>query len=284
MKAYKVFNPDWTCKGFKYKVGKTYTHKGGIKLCVSGFHACQKIADCFNYYVFNPENKVAEVELVGKVLGEDQDKQVTDKIKIIKELSWNEVLDLVNTGKGNSGYSNSGDRNSGYRNSGDRNSGYRNSGDRNSGYRNSGYSNSGDSNSGDSNSGNRNSGYSNSGDRNSGYRNSGNYNTGHFNTTTPEKISVFNKPCLRSKWDSAKKPNFIYFNLTEWVWWSDMSEEEKKNNKDAFVTDGYLKTYDYKEAWRRSYEKATDDDIRLLKALPNFNKKVFEEITGIKIK
>lgn len=24
MKGYKVFNKDWTCRGFQYEVGKTY--------------------------------------------------------------------------------------------------------------------------------------------------------------------------------------------------------------------------------------------------------------------
>lgn len=24
MKGYKVFEPDWTCKGFQYEVGKTF--------------------------------------------------------------------------------------------------------------------------------------------------------------------------------------------------------------------------------------------------------------------
>ena len=24
VKGFKVFNPDWTCRGFQYEVGKTY--------------------------------------------------------------------------------------------------------------------------------------------------------------------------------------------------------------------------------------------------------------------
>ena len=63
-----------------------------------------------------------------------------------------------------------------------------------------------------------------------------------------------------------------------------MTNEEKKQNKDAFVTDGYLKTISYKKAWEIAYNNALKEDIGLLKALPNFSSEVFEEITGINIK
>lgn len=33
IKGYKVFNPDWTCRGFQYEVGKTFKHDGNIKMC-----------------------------------------------------------------------------------------------------------------------------------------------------------------------------------------------------------------------------------------------------------
>ena len=133
MKAFKVFNEDWTCKDFQYKVGKTYEFKNKIELCSSGFHACLKLIDCFSYYNFDRKNKVAEVEILGEHLTHDDDsKVVTNKIKIVKELTWIEVLDLVNTGKNNTG-----NRNSGYCNSGDRNSGDWNSCDFETGYFNS---------------------------------------------------------------------------------------------------------------------------------------------------
>ena len=38
--AYKGFAEDWTCQGFQYEIGKTYTHKGDVVRCSSGFHAC----------------------------------------------------------------------------------------------------------------------------------------------------------------------------------------------------------------------------------------------------
>ena len=106
-KAYKVFESDWTCRGFQYEIGKTYKHEGKIGLCNAGFHACLKPVDCFNYYGFNNENKVAEVELLGEVINGD-DKSVCSEIKIVREIKWQEVLKLVNTGKNNTGRRNSG--------------------------------------------------------------------------------------------------------------------------------------------------------------------------------
>lgn len=133
MKGYKVFNSDWTCRGFQYKVGKTYKIKDKPVCCSKGFHYCKDLKDCFSYYDFDPNNKVAIVEAFGDIDSENNSKYCTNKIKIIEELSWEEVLRLVNTGKANSGCCNSGDYNSGNRNSGDYNSGNWNSGNYNSG-------------------------------------------------------------------------------------------------------------------------------------------------------
>jgi hypothetical protein len=168
--------------------------------------------------------------------------------------------------------------NSGYRNSGDCNSGDCNSGDCNSGDWNSG-----DRNSGDWNLGDRNSGTWNSGDRNSGSWNSCDKETGYFNSIQSDTIRIFNKPCKIEDWENAETPNFIYFNLTEWINECDMTDEEKENNPSYTTKQGYLKAYTYKEAWASAWEKATKEDKQLLYDLPNFNSEVFKEITGIDV-
>ena len=136
VKGYKVFNPDWTCRGKQYSCPGNFEEDVTLSVCNSGMHFCKKASDCFNYYQFDPNNHVAEVVARGNVV-EDGDKCATDKLEIIREIPWAELLEIVNTGKWCTGYGNSGNRNSGDCNSGYWNSGDYNSGDHNSGNRNS---------------------------------------------------------------------------------------------------------------------------------------------------
>ena len=301
--GYKAFNKDWTCRGFQYEVGKTYTMKEKPKCCNKGFHFCTNIADCFNHYDNNPERtKIALVEALGDIDKDGEDsKCCTNKIKIVKEISFAEAygLGIGNLGKANTGFCNSGNRNSGNRNSGDWNSGNRNSGNRNSGDCNSGDWNSGDCNSGDWNSGNRNSGDCNSGDWNSGNCNSGNRNSGSFNTcnystgmfnTKEQPLYLFNKP-TDFTWGEFKNifPNeynllfYSTFPLSEWVNENNMSDKEKEENPEYKTTGGYLKKRTYHEAWQIMWGSWTKEQQDSIKKLPNFDKDIFKEITGIEV-
>ena len=256
MKAYKAFDKDFKCHGFQFEVGKTYKHDGEISLCSSGFHACEKLSDCFRYYPFSENDTIiAEVKILGKTeKADDETKIVTDKIKIVKRLKWKEILNLANSGD-------------------------RNSGNRNSGHWNSGHWNSGHWNSGHWNSGNRNSGHWNSGDWNSGDRNSGD-----FNTNQPDKIRIFNKWISREKYEKIEFPSFLYFDLTQFVSHDVATDEEKKQyKKEIEVCGGFLRTLDYKEAFQRSYNNASESDRKLIKQIPGFDADLFFEITGIRV-
>lgn len=273
MKGYKVFNPDWTCRGYQFEVGKIFTEDVTPACCNSGFHFCTKLADCFDYYAFDPNNKVAEVEALGDIdIDKNDSKCSTNKIHIIREITWQEVLDMANLGKACTGLSNRGDWNSGSRNSGDHNSGSRNSGSRNSGNRNSG----------NWNSGNFNSGHRNSGDWNKTY-----FSNGCFNTELP-KIFLFNKP---SDWtyqdwlDSDAR--YILMNCPTnaltWVWDYDMTDEEKEQYPEYSVTGGFLKNIERereRQSWWDSLTKESKDSVM---SLPNFDKDIFKEITGIDV-
>ena len=295
MKGYKVFNSDWTCRKFKYEVGKTYEHKGVVNLCQEGFHFCKKLIDCFNYYSFDPKNKVAEIEAEGEII-EGTDKCVTSKITIIKELTWYEVLDYVNIGKNNTGSCNSGNWNTGNRNSGDCNSGDGNSGDSNSGNCNSGDCNSGNRNSGNRNSGNWNTGDRNTGNCNSGNRNTGNCNSGDWNSakhsngifnTEETKIKIFDKESNWTFEDWIDSKSYKILNqiiLTEWIYKEEMTEEEKQKNPDYETKGGYLRKYEYKEACKIMWDKLTEEEKEtVMTEIPNFDKDKFYKITGIRI-
>ena len=183
MEGYKVFEPDWTCRGFQYVVGKTYEEDVTPVCCDRGFHFCEELKDCFNYYPFNPKNKVAKVVALGEVDEEsDNSKCCTNKIQIVEEITWEEVLRIVNLGKANNGLCNTGNCNTGDWNTGDWNTGNKNTGHRNTGNCNTGKCNTGDCNTGDCNTGNRNTGNKNTGHRNTGNCNTGNCNTGDCNT------------------------------------------------------------------------------------------------------
>src|ERR1700744_587801 len=151
MKGYKAFDKDLKCREHDFKIGETYKIKGSLKICENGYHFCQNLFDVYSYYPKSSETRVCEIEAIGKVVTKG-DKSATSEIKIIRELTDKELLNVwinrTNSGYGNSGDGNSGYGNSGNRNSGDWNFGYGNSGNRNSGDGNSGYGNSGDGNSG----------------------------------------------------------------------------------------------------------------------------------------
>ena len=275
IKGFKVFNPDWTCSPNGNT--KQYTCPGKFEedvtpvRCGQGMHFCKVAADCFHYYDFNPDNHVAEVAAYGEVV-EEGDKCATNKLEIIREIPWAELLEMVNTGKGCAGLCNSGNRNSG---------------DWNSGNRNSGDWNSGNWNSGDWNSGNWNSGNRNSGDWNSGDWNNTNFSNGCFNTVEPT-IHLFNKP---SSWtyrdwlnsEARYLMNQIQGDILEWVYLSDMTDEEKAAHPEAETTGGYLKELDNSECaviWWRSLNQRQKNVIM---AIPNFDKAIFKEITGIDV-
>jgi hypothetical protein len=315
VKGWKAFDKNLKCRYMQFEIGKWYHQDGEIVLCENGFHFHKQPSQLFNYYEFSVDTRICEIEAKNIIVDGD-DKSATSDIMPVRELQWQEVLSLINSGINNTGRNNNGDCNSGHWNSGDynsgnynsgsRNSGSRNSGSRNSGSRNSGSRNSGDYNSGNYNSGNYNSGNYNSGSRNSGSRNSGDYNSGNWNSgnynsgnwnsgnwnsgdynsgilnTDKPKLRIFNKETDIEMSDIVI-PGFFYFVIIIWVYEKDMTDEQKEEHPEYKTTGGFLKTLEYKEAWRISWDKATIEDKKKVLNLPNWNNEIFKEITGIDV-
>ena len=276
VKGYKVFNHDWSCRHFQYKVGKSYEMDVEPIICDRGFHFCQKLENCFEYYIFDPKSKVAEVEAYGDVISKDG-KSCTNKIKIVREIPWDEVLRIVNTG---------------YYNTGRHNAGRCNTGDHNTGHYNTGRYNAGNYNAGDYNTGSFNTGHCNTGDYNGGDYNTGDYNciscsSGCFNTIE-EKIIMFNKASdwtIKDWW--ASKARRILDGMPKkairWIRWSEMTDEEKSGNPDCEAEGGYLKILDKPGNVQAWWDNLHDYEKKEILALPNFNAGIFEKCTGIKV-
>ena len=258
MIGYKCTDMNGCCRGVKFEVGKTYTKdtpKEELECCTDNvFHFCRELCAIekeSNY-------KLSESRLFEVIAGDfvrAGDKYGTNSLTILREIEGEEKLSLINSGSRNSGNWNSGDRNSGDWNSGDRNSGDWNSGDRNSGNWNSG-------------------------DWNSGNWNSGDSNSGFFNSDEPY-VRMFNKMTDKKRCQ-IDIPSWCYFDFTVWVSHDTATEEEKTEHKaEIEVCGGFLKSINYKDAWRIAWNKASIEERKKLFDLPNWDNKVFKEITGI---
>src|SRR5574344_1723695 len=87
MIGYKMMESDMTCRGFQYEIGKEYSLKGQLVMCKNGFHFCENPFDCIEYYDnIDGDKRLFLIDALGKVITKD-DKSVTNKIKIIEEIT-----------------------------------------------------------------------------------------------------------------------------------------------------------------------------------------------------
>lgn len=316
MIGYKAFDKDLVCKDFHFEIGGTYKLEDKLIPCKQGFHFCKSIAEIYDCYSMDDNNRVCKIEAIGDIETNDNIIYCTNEIKILEEITEEFIRkgNATSTSSGfcNSGGYNSGNRNSGNFNSDDLNSGSRNSGDCNSGdcnigdynschYNigdfNSGHYNIGDFNSrnwniGDFNSGHHNIGDFNSGDWNSGHRNSGDWNKTDFSSgcfnTEQETIRMFNKPTnitlhdwliMEARYILSDIPK----NVVEWIAYENMTDEEKEKYPDSKTTGGYLKVLDRKDSTQLYWDKLSDDKKQKIYDLPNFDKDIFKECTGIDV-
>ena len=249
VKGYKVFNPDWTCRGFQYKVGESYEMDKEPIACERGFHFCERLEDCFDYYDFDSENKVAEITAYGETTRENN-KCCTNKIKIEKKMEWYEVLDIVNIGKSCTGIGNSGDYNAG---------------SYNSGYRNSGNCNSGSWNTTD---------YSN-----------GCFNTVQQRIFLFNKLSDW----TMKDWRSSKARTILYDMMVspiQKIDEKDMTDKEKEEHPEYQTTGFYLKKLSLEkiaEERQKCWNELSQEQKDIVMAIPNFDKEIFKETTGIDV-
>lgn len=279
IQGYKIFKSDWTCNGFQYEIGKIF-EEDVIPSCYGeGFHFCETLLDCFTYYPFNFENKIAKIVALGDIHKKSNDSHcATNKIKIVEEISWKDALNIANNGINNIGVGNIGRCNHGHKNIGNWNDGDKNIGS---------------SNTGDMNNGSGNIGYLNSGGLNIGSGNLGDFNHTSFScgcfNTKPSKIFLFNKisDWTYADWLNSRARSVLSsmpINTTSWVCSDKMTDEEKEENPLYKIYDGCLRNCKPSQKERQRWWNGLGiNQKKIVAELPNFNKEIFKEITGIDI-
>src|SRR5574343_779114 len=77
---------DMTCRGFQYEVGKEYSLESKLQICENGFHFCENPFNCLEYYDnIKGDKRLFLVEALGIIITDDN-KSVTNKIKIVEEI------------------------------------------------------------------------------------------------------------------------------------------------------------------------------------------------------
>lgn len=206
----KGFDKDLKCIGFQFEIGKVYdtgAKDDELKLCTNTvFHFCRSLQQVHDYYSCYVNNRYCEIEVLGKLI-EDKNKCGSNKIKIVREITGDELNRLKGLERGNIGLFNTGNRNTGDYNTGNRNTG----------------------------------------DYNTGMFNSCNYSNGFFNTKEPTiNIFNVDSRMTASEFYKSKYYYALIsspFILTEWVddklksytfkeacanWWSKMTDRNKE--------------------------------------------------------
>ena len=247
---YKGFDKDLKCRGMQFEVGKTYdtgANDEDVELCSdTAIHFCDSLQNVHEYYSQNPDanNRVCEVEPLGKTVSNNT-KMGTNKIKILREITGDELAHLRCIERGNIGVFNTGDKNTGNWNTGDKNTG----------------------------------------NCNTGSFNKCDHSTGFFNTKE-HTITIFNQDIgmtyeefVNSKYyDAIISAPFV---LTEW---HEFTEAEKNDSIIRQSIGGKLISYTYEEACDTWWNELSQEAKETIQQIPNFDAKIFKEITGIDVK
>ena len=105
-----------------------------------------------------------------------------------------------------------------------------------------------------------------------------------FSTITP-KITMFEKETdlTIEEARALKGVKILKLNYENnwWIYEENMTDEEKELHPEYKTTGGYLKVIPFKEACNLMWDNLDDDDKLNVLELPNFDARIFLEITGI---
>ena len=99
---------------------------------------------------------------------------------------------------------------------------------------------------------------------------------------------IFNKPSgwTYRDWLNSEARfllNQIPKNVVEWIYESNMTNEEKEAHPTYKTTGGYLKELDESNCAQMWWNGLLEHQRNIIKALPNFDPEIFFQCTGVKV-
>ena len=108
--------------------------------------------------------------------------------------------------------------------------------------------------------------------------------------TVKPVIMLFNKPTdwtIEDWWNSDARDIMCdcptEYTDTEWVWSSDMTDDEKKSHPEHATTGGYLKEVKHEADRQKWWNDLSNRRKQIVMSLPNFDANIFYECTGIRV-
>ena len=99
-----------------------------------------------------------------------------------------------------------------------------------------------------------------------------------------KNLMMFNKPVSEEQYKQAENAldvkNFK-LPIAKWIEYKDLPKD--KQNTTTKQLGGSLITLSYKDAWEEMWSGLSNEDKNFFTTLTNFDKDIFEQITGIKI-
>ena len=83
--------------------------------------------------------------------------------------------------------------------------------------------------------------------------------------------------------DASYLLNQIPGDVLEYVWFEDMTDEERAEHPEVEVTGGYLKESHDSKTVQDWWDTLSEEQKKIIKSLPNFDAEIFKEITGIEV-
>ena len=102
MRGYKALDQDMRAirgNGMQFEMDRLYSIRGNVVPCYNGFHFCKAI-EYLNVYYNVKNSRIFEIEADGEIIEYDENKYAAEKIRLVRELTKEEIWDYFSRNQG----------------------------------------------------------------------------------------------------------------------------------------------------------------------------------------